>query len=91
MSANPKGVYGWQIAGHLDVADDSAHKSLLRLQSRGKVVLASSGKTNADYLWALSMSGARATPPIFRAMETLASMQTAAREKLIKATELEAA
>lgn len=89
LSANPKGVYGWQISGQLDVADDSAHKSLLRLQSRGKVVLASGGKTNADWLWMLPQAGT--TPPIFRAMETLEGFQEEARRKLVGTLELEAA
>lgn len=89
LSAHPKGVYGWQIAAHLDTTDDSAHQSLLLMQLRGKAVLAAKGKTNADALWVLPTK--TATPPIFRARETLEAFQIAAREKLTASFALEVA
>lgn len=82
LRAHPNGVHGWQISGHLDTTDDSAYQSLLLMQSRGKVVLVSRGKTNADSVWALPVK--TATPPIFRARETLEAFQVAAMGKQIE-------
>lgn len=81
LRAHPNGVLGWQIAGHLDSTNDSAHQSLLLLQKRGQAVLAKVGKTNADCVWMLTKADG---DTLFRAMETLHGMQSAARKKLIE-------
>lgn len=80
LRAHPNGVYGWQISGHLDVTDDSAHQTMLLMLVRGKAVLAAKGRTNADSFWTLPSN--TATPPVFRARKTLEGMQKAARAKL---------
>ena len=81
LGAHPNGAYGWQIAAHLDTTDDSAHQSLLLMQLRGKAVLATKGKTNADSLWRPIKN---ATPPIFRASATLEAFQVAAHKRLVE-------
>ncbi|MFM0044089.1 hypothetical protein [Paraburkholderia sediminicola] len=91
LRAHPNGVYGWQIAGHLEVSDKSAHQTMLLMLLSGKAVLAAKGRTNADSAWMLHQTERSAAPPIFRAMETLGAIQEAARRQLAVIQERETA
>jgi hypothetical protein len=82
LGAHPNGAYGWQIAGHIDVTDDSAVQTLLLLQARSRAVMVKKGRSRADSLWRITDHTEGNTPPIFRAMQTLQAFQDAAREKL---------
>jgi hypothetical protein len=82
LGAHPKGVYGWQIAGHIDVTDDSAVQTLLLLQARSRAVMVQKGRSRAESLWKLASHEEGNTPPVFRAMQTLKAFQDVARAKL---------
>jgi hypothetical protein len=90
LSAYPNGAYGWQIAGNLDVTDDSIGQTLLLMQGRSQVALIQKGISRAESLWRIASYEEGGTPPVFRAMETLKAFRTAAREKLSAANKGEA-
>lgn len=76
LKARPFGVSSIDIAIHLGTSGESAAQSMDRLQARGLVARDHGNRMTG--IWTLTEQ--RSTPPIFRAMETLQAMQTAARQ-----------
>lgn len=90
LAGLPQGATGAEIASHLETTHDSATQSLMRLLMRGLVERAG-GTNKVDATWTLAAAASSNTPPIFRAMETLAAMQGVARQRLMTESTLEAA
>jgi hypothetical protein len=88
LTDRPHGVPVWQLAEFLGSSIDTTVQALRRMEARGEVVKVFESDVFANAMWARS---AKATPPIFRAMETLRGMQEVARQRLVKQPLLEAA
>jgi hypothetical protein len=83
----PRGAYGWQIAAHLEASVDSARQTLAKMYARGKIVQQLAGDTCGNSVWSLPADAYVETPPVFRAKETLAGFQEAARARQASATQ----
>lgn len=82
LSDHPYGAPTWQIAESLGTTTDSLRQTLLRMQGRGELVVAVEAEIRANSVWVVAVK--TDTPPIFRAMETLAAMQSTALANLTR-------
>jgi hypothetical protein len=91
LMGRPKGVAVRKIAEVLNSSTASVIQTLRLMQSRGQLVIVAEGNERDDMIWALANTSKVITPPIYRAMATLAAFQDAARQKQMQYFELEAA
>jgi hypothetical protein len=80
LESHPEGATPQQIADHVDGNAESYARTLQRLEQRGQAKLINGGPTAVHGTW---ISTIPPTPPVFRAMETLAAMQAACRARLM--------
>ncbi|MFM0503934.1 hypothetical protein [Paraburkholderia caffeinilytica] len=93
LATKPRGATGHEIAEHVGVSLRIAAQSLVRLLEHSQVKRAGNG-SRFDDVWSLAkfdVVAPVATPPIFRAKETLRGMQEAGRRQLAATPVLEAA
>lgn len=91
LTGRPNGATVRKITELLHSSTSSVVQTLRLMQSRGQLVILIDSSERDDMVWALANSGRPAAPPIFRAVETLAAMQDAAREQLMAQSNLEVA
>lgn len=82
LGAHPKGVYGWQIAAHLETPLSSMGQTLALMAERRQIVAIVQVASRANSTWRLANQDETATPPVFRACEILHAFQDAARQRL---------
>jgi hypothetical protein len=87
LADHPYGAHIWQLAEYLGSSVDTTILALRRMQVRGEAVMTLDADMLANTVWSLP---AKATPPIFKAMETLTAMQVATMQQLKSANKREA-
>lgn len=86
LATRPRGATGHEIAEHVGVSLRIAAQSLVRLLEHSQVKRAGNG-SRFDDVWSLAKFDVVepvATPPIFRARETLEGFRIAAHKRLIE-------
>jgi hypothetical protein len=76
LADQPHGAPVWQIAEALGSSNDTTVQALRRMAERGEAVLVCDFALLPHTVWTMPP---HSTPKIFRAMETLQAMQSAAR------------
>lgn len=84
LDAHPDGATMQEIADGIDCAYSSVAQCLGRLQARGQARKGEGSHAGLKTRWAILREP---TPPVFKAMETLAAMQSACRAKLTQTAE----